>query len=87
MTTRRENLAITLLLIVWTLAVVAPVEFGTIAIQDILPNATMFNHTDLEEAVINHNLNLLLLWPIVATAIFYALGAFLFRTPDTKGHN
>lgn len=89
MTTRKENIAITLLLIVWTLAIVAPVEFGTIAIQDILPNTSMFDRTPLEEAVISHNLDLLLLWPIAATTLFYALGAFLFRTQPSnqKGHN
>lgn len=88
MMTRKESLAFMLLLIIYTLAIVAPVEFGTIAIQP-LPCNSMFDRTPLEEAVINHNLNLLILWPIAATTLFYALGAFLFRTQPSnqKGHN
>lgn len=91
MATRKDNLAFAALLILYTLAIVAPVEFGTVAIQDVLPGSTMFDRTPLEEAVISHNLSLLILWPVSATAAFSALMSFLYRnkpsSPAKKGHN
>lgn len=80
----RPGLAFFALLLVYVVAIVAPVEFGSVAIQP-LPYSTMFDRTPLEEAVINHNLNLLILWPIAATAIFSGLAAFLFRNDNQFG--